>query len=131
MACNVGDFTQNTGASLVKKIKGSSTDCINTLFNLTGTNARGAFRGQQMVTVAQALRAGSDSYPGNGSTGMPQVVLFVGAGYFAHWYHPQDVGAYGPALRTAIRGGLDAFFNSPRSADVTDANGETPSEASP
>ncbi|WEV28174.1 collagenase [Streptomyces sp. 71268] len=128
-ACDVGDFTGNTGTALVEKVKGAAPDCVNTLFNLTGADARGAFREEQMVTVADALRAGSADYPGDGSTGMPQIVLFLRAGYYVHWYNPDDVGEYGPALRSAIQGGLDAFFDSPRAGDVTDANGETLAEA--
>ncbi|MER0244182.1 collagenase [Streptomyces sp. HSW2009] len=129
VACDVADFTGNSGAALVEKVRGAAPDCINTLFNLTGSDARGAFREEQMVTVANALRAGSADYPGDGSTGMPQIVLFLRAGYFVHWYHQEDVGAYGPALRSAIQGGLDAFFGSAHSGDVSDANGETLSEA--
>ncbi|QKW49561.1 collagenase [Streptomyces buecherae] len=128
-ACDVGDFTGSTGAALVEKVRGAAPDCVNTLFNLTGADARGAFREEQMVTVADALRAGSADYPGDGSTGMPQIVLFLRAGYFVHWYNPDDVGEYGPALRSAIQGGLDAFFDSAHAGDVTDANGETLAEA--
>ncbi|MEU9605975.1 M9 family metallopeptidase [Streptomyces sp. NPDC048057] len=128
-ACAPEDFTGRTGAALVRQITQSTTECVGTLFQLTGDTARGAFREAQMVTVAQALRDGSAAYPGNGSTGMPQLVLYLRAGYYVHWYHPQAVGDYGPTLTAAIRGGLDAFFASPRSRDVTDANGETLAEA--
>ncbi|WP_344529517.1 collagenase [Streptomyces albiaxialis] len=127
-ACSPGDFAQ-TGDALVEQITSSTTDCINTLFSLTGGDAKGAFRQEQMVTVADALRDGSAAYPGDGSTGMPQIVLFLRAGYYVHWYHEPDVGEYGPELKSAIQGGLDAFFASEHSKDVTDANGETLAEA--
>ncbi|MDJ1136321.1 collagenase [Streptomyces iconiensis] len=128
-ACSPGDFTSRTGAALVKQITSSTTDCVNTLFGLTGADARGAFRQEQMVTVANALRDGSAVYPGDGSTGMPQIVLYLRAGYYVHWYNKPDVGEYGPKLKAAIQRGLDAFFASGRSHDVTDANGETLAEA--
>ncbi|KUJ66732.1 hypothetical protein ACZ90_33935 [Streptomyces albus subsp. albus] len=127
--CRISDFTTNTGDALVQKIKESTTDCVNTLFTLTGADARGAFREEQMVAVAQALRAGSADYPGDDTTGLPQLVLFLRAGYFVQWYHPEDVGEYGATLKSAIQGALDAFFAAPHSHDVTDANGETLSEA--
>ncbi|MCT2588495.1 collagenase [Streptomyces sp. N2-109] len=127
--CNVSDFTSRTGRELVRQIKKSPTACVNTLFNLTGGDAYYAFREKQMVTVANAMRDGSAAYPGDGSTGMPQLVLYLRAGYYVHWYNEPDVGEYGRALRSAVRGGLDAFFGSPRSGDVTDANGETLAEA--
>ena len=128
-ACDPADFTSRTGSALVQQIKDSTTECLNTLFGLTGENARLAFREAQMVTVANALRDASATYPGNGSTGVTQLVLYLRAGYYVQWYNESAVGPYGPALTTAIRGGLDTFFASPRSRDVTDANGVTLSEA--
>lgn len=128
-ACDPEGFTSRTGSALVQQIKASDTACVNTLFGLTGENARLAFREAQMVTVASALRDASAVYPGNGSTGVPQLVLYLRAGYYVQWYNESDVGPYGPTLTTAIRAGLDAFFASPRSRDVTDANGEALSEA--
>ncbi|NEC29345.1 PKD domain-containing protein [Streptomyces sp. SID8111] len=128
-ACNVSDFTSRSGGALVQQIKASTTDCVNTLFNLTGSDAYYAFRESQMTSVAYALRDGSTSYPGNASTGMPQLVLYLRAGYYVHYYNASTVGSYGSSLQTAIRAGLDAFFASPRSRDVNDANGETLAEA--
>lgn len=128
-ACNVSDFTSRTGSALVQQIKASTTDCVNTLFNLTGNDAYSAFREAQMTSVAYALRDGSASYPGDASTGMPQLVLYLRAGYYVHYYNAAAVGAYGSTLQTAIRAGLDSFFASARSRDVSDANGETLAEA--
>ncbi|MFH8448110.1 collagenase [Streptomyces fungicidicus] len=128
-ACSASDFTSRTGGALVQQIKASTTDCVNTLFSLTGSDAHHAFREAQMTTVAQALRDGSASYPGDSSTGMPQLVLYLRAGYYVHYYNAGTVGAYGSSLQTAIRSGLDAFFAAPRSRDVGDANGETLAEA--
>ncbi|GGP97096.1 collagenase [Streptomyces roseolilacinus] len=127
--CDVADFTGRTGGALVRQIQASTTDCVNTLFGLTGSDAHHAFREAQMATVAHAVRDGSASYPGNATTGMPQLVLYLRAGYYVHYYHPDAVGPYGSTLGTALRAGLDAFFASPRSRDVTDANGETLAEA--
>ncbi|MER5867611.1 M9 family metallopeptidase [Kitasatospora sp. NPDC002040] len=128
-ACNVSDFTSKTGAALVSQIKASDLTCINTLFQLTGSNAQAAFREAQMVTVANALRTVSANYPGDNSTSAGQLVLFLRAGYFVHWYNESTVGTYGPALKSGLQGGLDAFFAASRSRDVTDANGETLAEA--
>ncbi|WP_328661080.1 collagenase [Streptomyces sp. NBC_00334] len=128
-ACDVADFTSRTGSALVQQIKASTTDCVNTLFDLTGSNAYQAFREAQMTTVAYALRDGSASYPGDSSTGMPQLVLYLRAGYYVHYYNAGTVGSYGSALQSAVRAGLDAFFAAPRSRDVNDANGETLAEA--
>lgn len=128
-ACSVADFTSRTGSALVQQIKASTSDCVNTLFAVKGNDGYLAFREAQMVSVANALRDGSAAYPGDSSTGMPQLVLFLRAGYYVQYYDPGTVGSYGAPLRTAVRGGLDAFFASAHSRDVTDANGETLAEA--
>ncbi|MFF0813289.1 collagenase [Streptomyces albogriseolus] len=127
--CRPEAFTSRSGHALVQQIKASTTDCVDTLFDLTGSDAHRAFREDRMTSVAYALRDGSASYPGDSSTGMPQLLLYLRAGYYAHWHDEATGGAYGPKLRTAVRAGLDAFFASPRSRDVTDANGEVLAEA--
>ncbi|MEU2656901.1 M9 family metallopeptidase [Streptomyces sp. NPDC007325] len=121
-ACDVTDFTTRTGSALVEAVKAADPNCVNDLFLLTGGDARGAFREAQMVTVADALRANSAAYPGDNSTSTYQLVYFLRAGYYVQWYNSGDVGDYGPALTTAIRGALDGFFGSARSRDVTTAN---------
>ncbi len=128
-ACSTSDFTSRTGSALVQQIKASTPDCVNTLFNLTGNDAYYAFREAQMSTVAYAVRDGSASYPGNSSTGMPQLLLYLRAGYYVHYYNEATVGSYGSTLQTAIRSGLDGFFASAHSRDVNDANGEALAEA--
>ncbi|MFJ4900703.1 M9 family metallopeptidase [Streptomyces sp. NPDC088727] len=128
-ACSVADFTSRTGSALVQQIKSSTTDCVNTLFNVKGNDGYLAFREAQMVSVADAMRDGSAAYPGDSSTGMPQLVLFLRAGYYVQYYDPDTVGSYGAPLRTAIQGALDGFFASTHAGDVTDANGETLAEA--
>ncbi|MFE4512995.1 M9 family metallopeptidase [Kitasatospora sp. NPDC056783] len=128
-ACATGDFTGRTGSDLVQHVKAADISCINSLFQLAGGDARGAFREEQMTTVAYALRDAAGSYPGDNSTSVEQLVLFLRAGYYAQWYHPGDVGTYGTALQTAIRSGLDAFFNSAHSRDVSQGNAPILGEA--
>ncbi|MFB8241876.1 collagenase [Kitasatospora purpeofusca] len=127
--CNIPDFTGRTGGALVQAVKAADLGCINSLFNLVGTDARGAFREAQMVSVADALRDNAAAYPGDNSTSTGQLVLFLRAGYFVQWYHATDVGTYGTALQSSIRGALDSFFNSAHSRDVTSANAGTLGEA--
>ncbi|MCX5206646.1 collagenase [Streptomyces sp. NBC_00237] len=114
-----------TGGSLVQQLKAlPQITCTYPLFNLTGDNARKAFREPQMVTVANALRDASATYTGSNSASVGQLVMFLRAGYYVQDNHADAVGDYGTALDGAARGALDAFFASPRSKDVTDANGE-------
>ncbi|MFJ2806860.1 M9 family metallopeptidase [Kitasatospora sp. NPDC087271] len=128
-ACNVSAFTGNTGAALVQQVKAADLGCINTLYNLTGNDAKGAFNEAQMATVANALRDVSAAYPGDDSTSAGQLVVYLRAGYYVQWNHSDVVGPYGTTLQTAIRGALDGFFAAPHSKDVTEANGATLAEA--
>ncbi|MEU8754446.1 collagenase [Streptomyces chartreusis] len=123
-SCTPGDFGGRTGAALVAFVKASTTDCVNTLFAVTGTDARAVFREAQMVTVAEAFTRAARTYNGDNSAGVWQLVLFLRAGYYVQFNHPADVGPYGAALSRNTTRGLDAFFARPRSGDVTDANGD-------
>ncbi|ONI76129.1 microbial collagenase, secreted [Actinosynnema sp. ALI-1.44] len=128
-SCSTTEFTGLSGSALVAKIKSSDTDCVNTLFSATGDDAARLFREAQMITVSTALRDNATTYPGDNSTGTGQLVLYLRAGYYVHWYNPDVVGSYGPGLTSAIRAGLDAFFASPKSGTVNDANGQVLAEA--
>ncbi|MFF8817364.1 collagenase [Leucobacter sp. NPDC015123] len=127
--CTKADFAAASGRALTDLIAASSTDCINTLFSVTGSQAAQVFSEAKMVSAANALRTISETYPGNNSTSAAQFVLFLRAGYYVQYYNSASVPAYGNALRTAMTGALDTFFANPHSKDVSDANGETLSEA--
>ncbi|RHY22226.1 hypothetical protein DYB32_009562, partial [Aphanomyces invadans] len=126
--CSTSTFASATGSALVAAVKAATTDCINSLFSVSGADAYSIFREAQMVSVADALRSAAATYQGNNSGSTAQLVLFLRAGYYVHYYD-SSVGAYGTALSTAIKGALDTFFANSRAFDVTDANGETLSDA--
>ncbi|MGA4876147.1 collagenase [Streptomyces lydicamycinicus] len=123
-ACSPSDFGSRTGPELVTFIESSTTDCVNTLFSVTGKDAYNVFREDQMVTVANAFQGGATTYPGNNSEHVWQLVLFLRAGYYVQSNHADDVGDYGPTLATASRGGLDAFFANSHTKEVTSDNGD-------
>ncbi|WP_438483733.1 collagenase [Streptomyces sp. S186] len=123
-SCAPGDFGGRTGDELVTAVKDASTDCINTLFSVTGKDAHDVFREEQMVTIANAFKDGAASYPGDNSAKVWQLVLFLRAGYYVQSNHPSDVGPYGKDLATATEGGLDAFFANAHSKDVSAGNGD-------
>ncbi|MFG3281894.1 collagenase [Streptomyces sp. NPDC048111] len=123
-SCTPGDFGSRTGSALVSFVQASTTDCVNTLFGLTGTDAYNAFREAQMVTVANALRDTARTYPGDNSTNVWQLVLFLRAGYYVQSNNSSAVGPYGATLATASEGALDVFTASPHFMDVSAANGD-------
>ncbi|MFE0254869.1 collagenase [Streptomyces sp. NPDC059010] len=127
-SCTPGDFGGRTGAALVAFVKASTTECVNTLFSVTGSDARAVFREPQMISIAQAFTSTAGTYGGDNSSRVLQLVLFLRAGYFVQFNHPADVGPYGASLARNTTRGLDTFFARPRSGDVTAANGAVLSE---
>ncbi|MFJ9535660.1 collagenase [Streptomyces sp. NPDC101225] len=128
-SCTPADFAGRTGPALVTFVEASTTACVGSLFAVAGTDAGGAFREAQMVTVATAFARQARRYRGDGSHGIRQLVLFLRAGYYVRFNHPGDVGPYGPRLARATTSGLDAFFANRHSGDVTAANGDVLGEA--
>ncbi|WP_329569094.1 collagenase [Kitasatospora sp. NBC_01266] len=122
-SCTPADFGSRSGADLVSFVENSTTDCVNTLFNVTGTDAGDIFKQQQMLTVAQAFQNLATSYTGDDSTGIWQLVLFLRAGYYVQSYNSAAVGNYDATLAAATEAGLDAFFAGQHWTDVTAANG--------
>ncbi|MFI2189430.1 collagenase [Streptomyces sioyaensis] len=127
-SCSPGDFGSRTGAELVTAVKDATTECVNTLFSVTGKDAHDVFREDQMVTVANAFKDAAAAYSGDNSAKTLQLVLFLRAGYYVQDNHPDDVGDYGQNLATPVEGGLDAFFANSHSKDVTSKNGDVLSE---
>ncbi|SEL97128.1 M9 family metallopeptidase [Streptacidiphilus jiangxiensis] len=123
-SCTAADFGSRSGAALVSFVEASSTDCVNTLFGLTGADAGKAFAEPQMITVADAFATSAASYTGDDSKGIWQLVLFLRAGYYVQFNNSAAVGPYDASLTSAVQRGMDAFFASPHAADVTAANGD-------
>ncbi len=128
-SCSPADFGSRTGAALAAFVKASTTDCVNTLFAVTGTDARAVFRESQMVSVAKEFARTARRYNGDNSGRLQQLVLFLRAGYYVQFNHPADVGPYGTSLTRNTTHGLDAFFARPHSRDVSAANGDILDEA--
>ncbi|MER6026016.1 collagenase [Streptomyces sp. NPDC001851] len=123
-SCTPGDFGSRSGSALVAFVKASSTDCVNTLFSVTGKNAHDIFQQAQMLTVASAYTRTAGQYRGDDSGGIEQLVLFLRAGYYVQFNHSADVGPYTSRLTSAVTAGLDAFFARSHSRDVSAANGD-------
>ncbi|AUG75266.1 hypothetical protein CFP65_0291 [Kitasatospora sp. MMS16-BH015] len=128
-SCTPADFSSRTGSALASFVEASTTDCVNTLFSVTGSNAGGVFRESQMLAVANAFQGLASRYTGDDSAGILQLVLFLRAGYYVQFYDSADVGAYDATLANAVAAGLDAFVASAHFSDVTDANGQIAGEA--
>ncbi|MGW2566399.1 collagenase [Streptomyces sp. NPDC001537] len=129
VSCTPAAFAGRTGSALVTFVEASTTGCVNTLFAVTGSDARDIFRQSKMVAVAKAFTREAHRYRGDNSAGAWQLVLFLRAGYYVQFNHPSDVGPYGAPLALATTRGLDAFFANRHSRDVTAANGDVLGEA--
>ncbi|GAA1176012.1 microbial collagenase [Kitasatospora gansuensis] len=122
-SCTAADFSSRTGADLVAFIESSTTDCVSTLFDITGTPAGGVFKQSQMLPVAAAFKNRAAAYTGDNANSILQLVLFLRAGYYVQSNNAGAVGSYDATLTAAAKAGMDTFFAGARSKDVTDANG--------
>jgi len=127
-ACDTALFAGASGTALVNAVKASSSDCVNTLFGVTGTTAGAIFSENKMITIANAFAGAAAAYDGTNAGGTLQMVMFLRAGYYVNYYDGASTGAYGTALRSAIRTALDAFVNNRNFGLVNDAHGETLAE---
>ncbi|MFE3502234.1 collagenase [Kitasatospora sp. NPDC059160] len=121
--CAPSDFGSRSGAGLVSFVQASTTDCVSTLFNVTGSDAAAVFKQSQMLAVANAFKAQAANYSGDNSANLLQLVLFLRAGYYVQSNNAGTVGPYDASLTGAVKGGLDAFFAGSHWKDVSDANG--------
>lgn len=126
-ACNTSQFASLSGSALASAVKAADSACINALFGITGSTAYGTFREAQMVTIANALKTSATYYNGTNADSTLQLVLFLRAGYYVQFYD-SSVGSYGTALKTAIRGALDAFAANANFGLVNDVHGEVLAE---
>ncbi|KIQ64863.1 collagenase [Kitasatospora griseola] len=122
-SCTPADFGSRSGADLVGYVKGSTTACIGTLYNVTGSDAGAIFKQANMLTVANAFKDLAASYDGTNNANILQLVQFLRAGYYVQSYNSGAVGSYDSSLTAATKAGLDAFFAGQRWKDVSDANG--------
>ncbi|MCP3137780.1 M9 family metallopeptidase [Pyxidicoccus xibeiensis] len=123
LACDTASFASASGVELVSRVKGSTADCLNTLFHVTGTQAGQVFIESKMVTVANALTSNAQQYVGDNTVQTLQLILFLRAGYYVQFYQSGAVGSYGTPLRNAIRPALAAFIANSHFTDVNDAHG--------
>ncbi|MFJ7907281.1 collagenase [Kitasatospora sp. NPDC096204] len=122
-SCNPSDFSSRTGAALVSALTASTPECVAKLFYTGGSaNAPALFRQSQMAIVADAFRTAAATYPGDNSTGVWQLVLFLRAGYYVQSNDPAHVPAFDASLTAAVTRGIDAFVAGPHFADVTAAH---------
>ncbi len=127
-SCEVADFATASGNELVTLVQSVPVSCLNTLYNLTGTNAAQVFAEAKMVTVANAMQAASPGYAGDNANQMMQLITFLRAGYYVQYNLPAVVGSYGAPLASAIRSASDAFIANAHFTDVSNAHGDILSE---
>jgi len=128
-ACTPAAFGGLTGTALAAYVESSTTDCINSLFTITGSDAQEVFKESQMIPVAQAYQSLASHYTGDDTAGIWQLVLYLRAGYYVQYGDPTDVGTYDATLSTDVENALNAFFAAPQTADVSADNGDVMGDA--
>ncbi|MFJ7902148.1 collagenase [Streptomyces sp. NPDC096198] len=127
--CSPADFGSRSGSALVAFVRASTMDCVNSLFTVTGADAGRVFGESRMITVAKAFGTTAQSYDGDNSDGIWQLVLFLRAGYYVQFNDPSDTGPYDARLTSATARALDTFLAARHTKDVTAANGDVLGEA--
>ncbi|MGW4383159.1 collagenase [Kitasatospora sp. NPDC004531] len=122
-SCAPSDFGGRSGADLVAYVKGSTTACLGTLYNVTGSDAGAIFKQANMLTVANAFKSLAATYDGTNGANILQLVQFLRAGYYVQSYNAGSVGGYDSTLTAAVKAGLDTYFAGQHWKDVSDANG--------
>ena len=128
-ACTPAAFGALSGSALATYVENSTTDCINSLFTITGSDAQQVFNESQMIPVAQAYQSLAANYTGDDSTGIWQLILYLRAGYYVQYGDPTDVGSYDATLSADVESALNAFFANSQTADVSSANGDVMGDA--
>lgn len=121
--CDPGAFAGLIGSALVDAVIAAGVDCVNRTFSLAGPVGAATFSEPSMITVAEALLPRAESYMGDNREGILQLILFLRAGYYVQFYQP-EIPDYSPALRAALRPGMDRFAENPQFGRVDDTHGE-------
>ncbi|WP_329569147.1 collagenase [Kitasatospora sp. NBC_01266] len=128
-SCTPAAFGALSGSALASYVESSTTDCINSLFTITGSDAQQVFKESQMIPVAQAYQSLAANYTGDDSTGIWQLILYLRAGYYVQYGDATDVGSYDATLSTDVENALNTYFASPRITDVSADNGDVLGDA--
>jgi microbial collagenase len=126
--CNLSPLATLSGAAHVQAVAGSTTNCLNGLFDVKGVFATALFDEQRMIDIADAIAAGAPAYDGTNVSGVRQLILYLRAGLYVQFYYPADVAAYGAAWTLSIQTALDAFAQGSHAFDITEENGTTLTE---
>lgn len=127
--CDAGAIANQSGSSLVQAVKAADFNCVNSLFNATGTTAKDLFNQADMLTVAQAFKDDAAKFDGSNSASTLQLVLYLRAGYFVQFYQAETVGSYGPELKALVGDALQAFFANPKSMTLNEDSAQILGEA--
>jgi microbial collagenase len=126
--CDTSAYLNASASTIVGVVDSQDYTCTYPLFSLTGNDAAAAFAQDKLLAVAQALQARAPSYPGNNSTSVRNLILFLRAGYYVA--NHQNLPVYAdPGLRAAVSAALSALFANPHANDIDDDNGYLVSEA--
>lgn len=79
--CDIAQFATATDATIVNVVKAATVACVNENFNNTDQALDLAiFTEGKMTAVASAFAAASPGYPGNNSTQITQLIMFLRVG---------------------------------------------------
>ena len=120
-------FATKTGDALVEHIRASTVQCLSRLFsNAPGSVRFAAFRADNMIHVADAMRPLASGYDGTNASNVGEIALFLRAGYYVAFYEGDDLDWAGraEAIHEAVADAVDAFVDNDHLYDETEEHGE-------
>ena len=129
--CDDNGFASKAGQDLVDHIRNAPTDpdtntsCVNRLFNSAADSVRfAAFQAQNMIDAGNAAANLGVTYDGTNSSNLKELFLFLRAGYFVHFYNPEQF-SWGTGVQNAVVGAIDAFVANGSFYADSEAHAET------
>lgn len=103
--CNIAQFADATPATIVSVVQAATVGCVNENFGANGALDQVTFTEAKMTAVANAYLAAAQSYSGNNSTQITQLIMFLRTGYYAgdRTTLDFDTAAFRSVLKSAIR----------------------------
>lgn len=118
--CDINQFANATPATIVSVVQAATVACVNQNFDANGSLDAATFTEAKMTAVAEAYRTAALGYPGNNSTQITQLIMFLRTGYYAsdRTALSFDTPAYRAVIKQALRNFADSpNLNAPASAE--------------
>ncbi|GAA6171297.1 hypothetical protein NBRC116592_09670 [Colwellia sp. KU-HH00111] len=117
-----------TDQALVDELTRNTTETVNALFQLSGTDAGSTFSEANILTVVSAIEERAATYSGVDTDNIENLIYFLRAAYYVQFY-TEDVPAYSSDVNEMIMASLTVLFDNDNTWIATAENGKVLSAA--